>query len=199
MRWLEAPDLAAAAVLVLLQRLQCPKASHAACRGCACHRHGGLHQWIAFVDADEFFVIRDARVATLPEVLRDYEEFGGLAVNWQVLPRSSPHTPEACMSPSIMQLLANLPRRMQHCAGLDSAIWILQMFGSSGRLFWPEGSTMAAYAECYPQHHLENHQDHRQHGLCRQRERRPPPLPVQGTLRPSCKARLQPAAAAYAS
>lgn len=33
----------------------------------------------------------------------------------------------------------------------------MQMFGSSGHLSRPEGSTLAAYTACFPQHHMENH------------------------------------------
>ena len=38
---------------------------------------------MAFIDADEFFVIKDG-TPSLPALLREYEDFGGLAVNWQV-------------------------------------------------------------------------------------------------------------------
>ena len=38
---------------------------------------------MAFIDADEFFVIKDGTPG-LPALLREYEDFGGLAVNWQV-------------------------------------------------------------------------------------------------------------------
>jgi hypothetical protein len=41
------------------------------------------HHWMAFIDADEFFVLRDARVPDLPALLAEYEHFGALAVNWQ--------------------------------------------------------------------------------------------------------------------
>ena len=45
--------------------------------------HGSRHRWMAFIDADEFFVIKDGTPG-LPALLREYEDFGGLAVNWQV-------------------------------------------------------------------------------------------------------------------
>ena len=45
--------------------------------------HGRRHQWMAFIDADEFFVIKDG-TPSLPALLREYEDFGSLAVNWQV-------------------------------------------------------------------------------------------------------------------
>ena len=52
--------------------------------------HRAKHQWMAFIDADEFFVIRDAAVASLPQLLWDYTEYGALAVNWQVTLCTSP-------------------------------------------------------------------------------------------------------------
>jgi hypothetical protein len=40
---------------------------------------------MAFTDCDEFFVVTDKGVASLTTLLREYEGFAGLAVNWQVL------------------------------------------------------------------------------------------------------------------
>ena len=42
------------------------------------------HQWMAFIDVDEFLVITDTTVASLPQLLREYTDYGALAVNWQV-------------------------------------------------------------------------------------------------------------------
>lgn len=40
----------------------------------------GISKWVAFLDIDEFlFPIKESN---LPEVLKDYEEFGGVGVNW---------------------------------------------------------------------------------------------------------------------
>ena len=50
-------------------------------------RHG--HTWMSFTDMDEFFVLRNASIPDMPALLREYEEFGGLAVNWQVCLLSS--------------------------------------------------------------------------------------------------------------
>lgn len=44
--------------------------------------HGSKHRWMAFIDVDEFLVITKNR--TLPEVLRAYEEYGGLVVSWNL-------------------------------------------------------------------------------------------------------------------
>ncbi|KAK9824237.1 hypothetical protein WJX72_008861 [[Myrmecia] bisecta] len=47
-------------------------------------QYGTHHKWIAFLDADEFLMIRNASYADMPALLRNYEEYGGLAVNWQI-------------------------------------------------------------------------------------------------------------------
>lgn len=44
---------------------------------------------MAFIDADEFVVLRSPLVPDLPALLADFEDFGGLAVNWQVRPAGS--------------------------------------------------------------------------------------------------------------
>ena len=41
------------------------------------------HEWMAFIDADEFLLLRDAS-PSLPILLAGYEDAGGLAVNWRV-------------------------------------------------------------------------------------------------------------------
>ena len=39
---------------------------------------------MAFIDADEFLVVKDATVASLPKLLSEYTDYGALAANWQV-------------------------------------------------------------------------------------------------------------------
>lgn len=45
-------------------------------------RYRSKHQFIAFIDVDEFLILRDKSVANLPALLHEYEDQGGLAVNW---------------------------------------------------------------------------------------------------------------------
>ncbi len=54
------------------------------------------HHWMAFIDADEFFVLRDARVPDLPALLAEYEHFGALAVNWQARRPGRPERLSSC-------------------------------------------------------------------------------------------------------
>ncbi|KAL3142312.1 hypothetical protein ABBQ38_002653 [Trebouxia sp. C0009 RCD-2024] len=45
-------------------------------------RYRSKHQFIAFIDVDEFLILRDDTVANLPALLHEYEDEGGLVVNW---------------------------------------------------------------------------------------------------------------------
>ena len=47
-------------------------------------RHRREHRWMAFIDVDEFLLLRDPSVHSLPALLSQYEDEVGLAVNWQV-------------------------------------------------------------------------------------------------------------------
>ncbi|CAL5224099.1 g6728 [Coccomyxa viridis] len=38
---------------------------------------------MAFIDVDEFLVIKDATVASLPKLLSEYTDYGALAAHWQ--------------------------------------------------------------------------------------------------------------------
>ena len=40
------------------------------------------HTWIAFVDADEFIVIRNGK--QIPDILRNFEMYGGVTLNWKM-------------------------------------------------------------------------------------------------------------------
>ncbi|GAB4813787.1 hypothetical protein N2152v2_000833 [Parachlorella kessleri] len=47
------------------------------------HLFGRQHTWLGFVDADEYVMVMDGS-ADLPTVLRRYEGYGGLAINWRL-------------------------------------------------------------------------------------------------------------------
>ncbi|KAK9813974.1 hypothetical protein WJX73_007576 [Symbiochloris irregularis] len=46
--------------------------------------YGSHHTWMAFIDADEFIVLRSQDLHDLPALLRQYEQYGALVVNWQL-------------------------------------------------------------------------------------------------------------------
>ncbi len=46
-------------------------------------KHGKKHNFMAFIDVDEFIVLKD-RTKSIPDVLRIYEHFGGLVLNWRI-------------------------------------------------------------------------------------------------------------------
>ncbi|GAB4813551.1 hypothetical protein N2152v2_000597 [Parachlorella kessleri] len=45
------------------------------------HQHGHRHTYMAFIDVDEFLILRDG-TPDMPSLLKDYEQYGGLVVNW---------------------------------------------------------------------------------------------------------------------
>lgn len=47
-------------------------------------RYGARHQWMSFTDADEFFLVRNSSISDMNQLLRQYEGFGALVVNWQM-------------------------------------------------------------------------------------------------------------------
>lgn len=47
---------------------------------------------MSFTDADEFFTLRNASIPDMPSLLRQYEQYGALVVNWQVCMRALPGT-----------------------------------------------------------------------------------------------------------
>ena len=62
--------------------------------------------------ADEFFILRDPRIASLPALLSEFEDFGALAVNWQVRQGAACESVCACSLP-----FRPLPLPMQICQG----------------------------------------------------------------------------------
>lgn len=45
----------------------------------------GQFRWMAFIDADEFIMIRDDRYSnSIPSVLKMYEAYPGIALPWMV-------------------------------------------------------------------------------------------------------------------
>ena len=74
------------------------------------------HTWIAFIDIDEFLILRDAAAGTsLPAFLRQYEGYGGLAVHWRVF-GSSGHVvrPEGSLLGSFHRCLPADQEHNQH-------------------------------------------------------------------------------------
>ncbi len=53
--------------------------------------HSLRHWFLAFIDLDEFLFLRDRNISSLPQLLQEYEGYGGLGVN-SVMFGSSGHT-----------------------------------------------------------------------------------------------------------
>jgi hypothetical protein len=57
-------------------------------------KYGARHDWVAFVDVDEFIVLRDPKYKyDLPGFLSRYREYGALGVQWRVVGSSGHNEP----------------------------------------------------------------------------------------------------------
>ena len=92
---------------------------------------------MAFIDADEYFVLMNSSYSSLPDLLRQYEEYGGLGVNWMMFGSSNHDKVPAgsvlqsydmCLPtepPSAHVLHVKVPYQIQH--NLSSLIvWLLK-------------------------------------------------------------------------
>ncbi len=46
-------------------------------------KYGKRHKFMAFIDSDEFIVVTNS-TQTIPDILKNYEQFGGVALNWKL-------------------------------------------------------------------------------------------------------------------
>jgi len=69
-------------------------------------RHGSESRWIAFIDLDEFLFSPTGE--PVPEVLRDYEEFPGVGVNWRIFGTSGHgHRPDGLVTETYLHFNRN--------------------------------------------------------------------------------------------
>lgn len=45
-------------------------------------RYRSKHTFMAFIDVDEFLFLRDPNISSMPQLLKEFEGYGGLAINW---------------------------------------------------------------------------------------------------------------------
>ncbi|KAK9828773.1 hypothetical protein WJX72_002009 [[Myrmecia] bisecta] len=74
-------------------------------------RYGSSHRWMAFIDADEFLMLKQG-YQQLPDLLREYEMHAALAVNWLVF-SSSGH---------IRKPQGSTLQNYQHCFPTDNGV-----------------------------------------------------------------------------
>lgn len=56
--------------------------AHATCCVDSCRQHGSKHVFLGFIDFDEFLIFIDHNITHVEQLLRPYEQYGGLAVHW---------------------------------------------------------------------------------------------------------------------
>lgn len=50
---------------------------------CLLH-YGTYHDWIAFIDVDEFIIVKN-QSKSIPDILQSYESYGGIGLNWMMM------------------------------------------------------------------------------------------------------------------
>ncbi len=62
-----------------------------ACVRCPHRSHRKKHSFLGFIDIDEFLVFTDPGITSVEQLLRPFNDTGGLALHWQLV-GSSNHT-----------------------------------------------------------------------------------------------------------
>jgi hypothetical protein len=69
--------------------------------------YGHLHKWLGLLDADEFIVTENNK--SIPEVLRDFEGYGGVALNWMMFGSSGlVESPGSILGPHYTKCVPNI-------------------------------------------------------------------------------------------
>ena len=106
------------------------------------NKYRSLHQFIAFIDVDEFLILRDPSAVSLSALLHDYEQYGGLAVNWVLFGSSGHlHRPQGgtlanywkCVPPSHPENL--------HVKTIANMRYVAHTSGTPHFFFYNEGKT----------------------------------------------------------
>jgi hypothetical protein len=71
---------------VVYERIEGKEAQRRAFQKCHAN-YKAKHKFIAFIDVDEFIVVKDKK-KTIPVILKDYEKYGALGLNWMEYGRS---------------------------------------------------------------------------------------------------------------
>jgi hypothetical protein len=96
--------------------------------------HGHKHNWMAFIDSDEYIAVNDTS-KSIPEVLKRYTAYGGLALNWKIF-GSSGHVerPWGGVLPNYWRCKKNF-----HIKSIVQPKYVLESTGSSHSFSYKEG------------------------------------------------------------
>ena len=105
-------------------------------------RYRSRHQFIAFIDVDEFLFLRDKSVANIPALLHEYEEYGGLAVNWVQFGSSGHiHRPSGGTLANFWKCIPLQHPENLHVKTLANTLYVNRASGDPHHFIYNEGKT----------------------------------------------------------
>ena len=105
-------------------------------------RYRSRHQFIAFIDVDEFLFLRDQSVANMPALLHEYEAEAGLAVNWVQFGSSGHiHRPHGGTLASFWKCIPLQHPENLHVKTIANTLYVDQVSGDPHHFLYFEGKT----------------------------------------------------------
>ena len=100
------------------------------------------HQFIAFIDVDEFLFLRDPSLVSIPAMLHQYEEYGGLAVNWVLFGSSGHiHRPQGGTLANYWKCVPLSHPENLHIKTIANMKYVAHVSGTPHFFFYNEGKT----------------------------------------------------------
>lgn len=96
------------------------------------------HRWLAFIDADEFIVFHDkAGTNNIAEFMKQYDQYGGLAINWVVFGSSGYKTrPQGGVLVNYRQCLPLDQEQNQHVKVMANTAHLMTIGDDPHRVYY---------------------------------------------------------------
>ena len=103
-------------------------------------RYRTKHKFIAFIDVDEFLFLRDPNISSMPQLLRDYEDYGALAVNWiQFGSSGHVHRPQGGTLGNFWKCIPRHHPQNLHVKTIANTKYVLRVKGNPHMFMYAEG------------------------------------------------------------
>lgn len=105
-------------------------------------QYRALHQFMAFIDVDEFLILRDPSLPSLPAMLHEYEAYGGLVVNWVLFGSSGHvHRPKGGTLASYTKCLPPSHSMSLHVKTIANMKYVERVAGAPHFFYYNDGKT----------------------------------------------------------
>ena len=106
-------------------------------------KYAHRHQFLTFFDDDEYIVLKpEARTRSLAEFLRSYEDYGGLAVNWQIIGSSEHVTrPPGRVTDNYVECIPEQDYQNTHVKVIANTRYVISTHGNPHTFAYLNGAT----------------------------------------------------------